>query len=52
MNDKPYHNEPGFETEKGPGQVEHYNDIIRHETVRAAVCDMLEDTSKCPESLK
>ncbi|CAD5122665.1 DgyrCDS11075 [Dimorphilus gyrociliatus] len=52
MNDKPYHNEPGFETEKGSGHVEHYNDIIRHETIRVAVCDMLEDSFKCPDSLK
>ncbi|XP_022108193.1 ubiquitin-conjugating enzyme E2 Z-like isoform X2 [Acanthaster planci] len=42
MNDKPYHNEPGFEQERQPGDCERYNDCIRHETIRVAVCDMLE----------
>ncbi|XP_064396848.1 ubiquitin-conjugating enzyme E2 Z-like [Halichondria panicea] len=50
MNEKPYHNEPGFEREHNPGEVEHYNDIIRHETLRVAVCDALEN-NKCPPDL-
>eukprot|EP00731_Ephydatia_muelleri_P032698 Em0024g242a len=42
LNDKPYHNEPGFEMERRPGDVQHYNDIIVHETLRVAVCDSIE----------
>lgn len=36
--------------EHNPGEVEHYNDIIRHETLRVAVCDALEN-NKCPPDL-
>ncbi|PIK52451.1 putative ubiquitin-conjugating enzyme E2 Z [Apostichopus japonicus] len=43
MNDKPYHNEPGFETEKHAGDCERYNECIRHETLRVAVCQMMND---------
>ncbi|XP_785296.3 ubiquitin-conjugating enzyme E2 Z [Strongylocentrotus purpuratus] len=46
MNEKPYHNEPGFEQERHPGDCQRYNDCIRHETVRVAVCDMIEHPSK------
>ena len=42
LNETPYHNEPGFERERSPGDVKRYNDIIRHETIRVAVCDMLD----------
>ncbi|XP_064470606.1 ubiquitin-conjugating enzyme E2 Z-like isoform X2 [Ornithodoros turicata] len=42
MNDRPYHNEPGYEKEKSPGDADRYNEIIRHETIRVAVCDMVE----------
>ena len=28
MNEKPYHNEPGFEVARGPRDVENYNDCI------------------------
>ncbi|XP_034247508.1 ubiquitin-conjugating enzyme E2 Z-like [Thrips palmi] len=45
LNEKPYHNEPGFEQEKLPGDVEKYNDIIQHETIRVAVCGMIENDS-------
>jgi ubiquitin-conjugating enzyme E2 Z len=41
LNDKPYHNEPGHER-GGELKVKDYNDIIRHETLRVAVCDVLE----------
>jgi len=37
MTDKPYHNEPGFETERCGGEVRRYNLIIQHETLRVAV---------------
>ncbi|KAH9368111.1 hypothetical protein HPB48_013749 [Haemaphysalis longicornis] len=42
MNDKPYHNEPGFRKERRPGDAARYNSIIQHETVRVAVCDTVE----------
>ena len=38
----PYHNEPGFETERQAGDSTSYNNIIRHETMRVAVAGMLE----------
>ncbi|XP_046393356.1 ubiquitin-conjugating enzyme E2 Z-like isoform X2 [Ischnura elegans] len=43
MNEKPYHNEPGFERERCPGDISRYNDIIQHETIRVAVLGMLEN---------
>ncbi|XP_071444313.1 ubiquitin-conjugating enzyme E2 Z-like [Hetaerina americana] len=43
MNEKPYHNEPGFEREKSRGDIARYNDIIQHETIRVAVIGMLEN---------
>ncbi|XP_071507862.1 ubiquitin-conjugating enzyme E2 Z-like [Diadema antillarum] len=46
MNEKPYHNEPGFEQERQPGDCQRYNECIRHETIRVAVCDMVEHPSK------
>ncbi|XP_013379616.2 ubiquitin-conjugating enzyme E2 Z-like [Lingula anatina] len=52
MNEKPYHNEPGFEQERTPGDAKRYNDIIRHETLRVAVCDMLEGRCQCPQALR
>ncbi|PAA53145.1 hypothetical protein BOX15_Mlig030329g1 [Macrostomum lignano] len=42
LNERPYHNEPGFEVERQQGDAQAYYDIITHETIRAAVCDMLE----------
>ncbi|KAI1279585.1 Ubiquitin-conjugating enzyme E2 Z [Halotydeus destructor] len=66
MNEKPYHNEPGFEA----GGMKHvmkselnvedpvkvYNDIITHETIRVAVLDMVDedsfDTKNMPPALK
>eukprot|EP01087_Luapelamoeba_hula_P024322 TRINITY_DN921_c1_g1_i1.p1 TRINITY_DN921_c1_g1~~TRINITY_DN921_c1_g1_i1.p1 ORF type:complete len:913 (-),score=180.52 TRINITY_DN921_c1_g1_i1:35-2773(-) len=42
MNDKPYHNEPGHETENHVGDIANYNACIEHETLRVAVCGMLE----------
>jgi len=41
MHDKPYHNEPGYETERYQGDVENYNNVIQHETLRFAVLGML-----------
>ncbi|KAL8570196.1 ubiquitin-conjugating enzyme E2 Ze [Nucella lapillus] len=51
MNEKPYHNEPGFEQERNAGDTSRYNEIIRHETLRVAVCDMLEKKCQCPDDL-
>ncbi len=55
MNDKPYHNEPGFEQARHPRDVANYNDCIRHETLRVAVCEMAGNTTMArsvPESLR
>ncbi|XP_035985250.1 ubiquitin-conjugating enzyme E2 Z isoform X2 [Fundulus heteroclitus] len=51
MTENPYHNEPGFEQERHPGDSNNYNECIRHETMRVAVCDMLEGKVSCPEAL-
>ncbi|XP_071942864.1 ubiquitin-conjugating enzyme E2 Z-like [Antedon mediterranea] len=45
LNDKPYHNEPGFEQERHSGDCEKYNECIRHETIRVAVCDMIKHST-------
>eukprot|EP00756_Hemistasia_phaeocysticola_P010170 Hpha_TRINITY_DN14999_c2_g10::TRINITY_DN14999_c2_g10_i1::g.143696::m.143696 len=43
MNEKPYHNEPGFEgPERQSGDAARYGDMVRHETLRVAVAGMLE----------
>ncbi|XP_028396198.1 ubiquitin-conjugating enzyme E2 Z-like isoform X2 [Dendronephthya gigantea] len=52
LNEKPYHNEPGFEQERRAGDSDKYNDCIQHETLRVAVCDMLEDESFCCPPLR
>lgn len=56
LNENPYYNEPGYEQERNPGDSSHYNDIIQHETIRVAVCNMLEaclsDNTDCPPALR
>nr|CAD7433214.1 unnamed protein product [Timema monikensis] len=54
LNEKPYHNEPGFERERCPGDIARYNDIIQHETIRVAVCGMLDNDThlNIPEALQ
>ncbi|CAG5127205.1 unnamed protein product [Candidula unifasciata] len=52
MNEKPYHNEPGFKHERTSGDSKHYNDIIQHETLRVAVCDMIEGGIRIPDTLR
>lgn len=37
--------------ERHPGDSKNYNECIRHETMRVAVCDMLEGKVSCPEAL-
>ena len=44
MNDAPYHNEPSFEADDGSGDVQRYNEKITHESLRVAVCEVMEDT--------
>lgn len=57
LNENPYYNEPGT----NPGRhnaafARSYNDIIQHETMRVAVCDMvkasLNDSPQCPPSFR
>jgi len=38
----PYHNEPGYEHERRPGDIQKYNERIEHENLRVAVCGMTE----------
>ncbi|XP_062893887.1 ubiquitin-conjugating enzyme E2 Z-like isoform X1 [Mobula hypostoma] len=52
MTENPYHNEPGFEQERHPGDSKNYNECIRHESLRVAVCDMLDGKCPCPEALR
>ena len=55
MCERPYHNEPGFEVARNPHDSKNYNDCIRHETLRVAVCEMLEENSASaavPEELR
>eukprot|EP01117_Protostelium_nocturnum_P002171 TRINITY_DN1280_c0_g1_i4.p1 TRINITY_DN1280_c0_g1~~TRINITY_DN1280_c0_g1_i4.p1 ORF type:complete len:882 (-),score=332.81 TRINITY_DN1280_c0_g1_i4:226-2871(-) len=44
----PYHNEPGYEQERASGESQAYNDVITHETLRVAVCGMMENPT-CEE---
>ncbi|KAH7963296.1 ubiquitin-conjugating enzyme E2 Z [Rhipicephalus sanguineus] len=53
MNERPYHNEPAFQNrERAQGEADRYNECIRHETIRVAVCDQVEAALKespgCP----
>lgn len=52
MNEKPYHNEPGYEKELSKGDAKRYNEVIQHENLRVAVCEMMEGTPRCPPILK
>jgi ubiquitin-conjugating enzyme E2 Z len=45
MNERPYHNEPGYEKEMEVGAADKYNDIIAYETLRVAVCETMENYS-------
>ena len=54
MNDKPMHNEPGYENSTNLNDVKNYNNCIKHETIRIGVIEMLNgsDMSKAlPEAL-
>ncbi|CAF3618608.1 unnamed protein product [Rotaria sp. Silwood1] len=52
MSENPYHNEPGFEQERTSGDSKDYNEVIKHETLRVAVCEMLENPNSCPQQLR
>ncbi|XP_074626335.1 ubiquitin-conjugating enzyme E2 Z-like [Acropora palmata] len=52
MNERPYHNEPGYEKEHTRGDAKRYNDVIQHESLRVAVCEMMEGKPICPPALK
>ncbi|CAG2111814.1 unnamed protein product [Medioppia subpectinata] len=41
MNEKPYRNEPGFESYDNQSEIDKYNAFIAHETLRVAVIGML-----------
>ncbi|NXS88770.1 UBE2Z enzyme, partial [Erpornis zantholeuca] len=43
---------PDVFQERHPGDSKNYNECIRHETIRVAVCDMLEGKCPCPEPLR
>jgi len=52
MSEDPYRNEPGYEKMKADeSQALDYCYIIRHETLRVAVCDTLEGKTTCPKLL-
>ncbi|XP_050043586.1 ubiquitin-conjugating enzyme E2 Z-like [Dermacentor andersoni] len=56
MSEKPYFNEVGYDRERRPGDASRYNAVIRHETIRVAVCDAVEaclvGSSACPPALR
>mmetsp|Transcript_57583 Transcript_57583/g.154693 ORF Transcript_57583/g.154693 Transcript_57583/m.154693 type:complete len:346 (+) Transcript_57583:1-1038(+) len=54
MDEKPYHNEPGFEEERYPGHVQAYNDVVQHETLQHAVLGMMDDmeVGRLPEPFR
>ncbi|XP_065297015.1 ubiquitin-conjugating enzyme E2 Z-like [Dermacentor albipictus] len=42
MTEEPYFNEPALVKRKEPGEASGYNDYLRHETIRVAVCNTVE----------
>ena len=38
--------------ERTSGDSKTYNEIIKHETLRVAVCEMLENENSCPKQLR
>lgn len=44
LHDSPYHNEPSFEADDGSGDPQRYAEKVLHETLRVAVCEVMEDT--------
>lgn len=52
LNEHPYSNEPGFSHTQNPEKSKLYNDYIQHETLRVAVCDMVEGYVPMPTLLQ
>lgn len=56
MNDTPFANEPGFEKRGDSSASRRYNAIIQHETIRVAVCSVVEscflETCPLPSALR
>lgn len=53
LNEEPYHNEPGYEKkELCKGDSKRYNEIIQHENLRVAVCEVLEGRQRYPPAFK
>lgn len=50
MNENPFHNEPGHQTADFR-TVSSYNDCVRHETIRVAVCEMVDSKTSMHQSL-
>jgi len=50
MNENPFHNEPGHETAEFR-VVSNYNECVRHETLRAAVIEMVDKNTSMHQSL-
>jgi len=51
MSEEPYRNEPGFDKmKKDDKNAVDYRFIIRHETMRVAVCDTIMGETTCPKS--
>ena len=48
---KPYCNEPGFENPRNPRDADAYSEFVRHETIRVAFCDILEQDSIASKAL-
>lgn len=51
LSSEPYYNEPGYESQVNPVASANYNAIIRHETLRCAVCDVMERQVSYPDDL-
>lgn len=51
MSEEPYYNEPGYEHRKNNEASAKYNESIVHETLRCAVCDVVERNFDYPNEL-
>ncbi|CAF1324205.1 unnamed protein product [Rotaria sordida] len=52
LSENPYHNAPGFTKERRLGDSKAYKEMLQHETLRVAVCEMLETTNSVPQQLR
>ncbi|KAM3180494.1 hypothetical protein ACTXT7_016181 [Hymenolepis weldensis] len=51
MSEEPYYNEPGYENHINKVASQNYNETIKHETLRCAVCDVVERQVKYPDDI-